>query len=68
MLFDNVTFTDLAKIKVTTEHADLTLSDGSTDFHPTGDDVHVVNAGGKGKAMSCQEKLVPFPGKISVKE
>jgi polygalacturonase len=68
MLFDNVTFTDLAKIKVTTEHADLKLSDGSTDFHPTGDDVHVVNAGGKGKAMSCQEKLVPFPGKISVKE
>jgi polygalacturonase len=68
MQFSNVTFADLGKIKVIAEHADLTLGAGSTDFHPTGDDVHVVSAGGKGSANSCQEKLVPFPGKISVKE
>jgi polygalacturonase len=68
MQFEDVTFADLAKIKVVSEHADLTLGEGSTDFHATGDDVHVVAGAGKPKPNSCQEKLVPFPGTISVKE
>ena len=68
MLFDNVTFADLARIKVVAEHMDLVLAGGSTDFHPSGEDVHVTAAKGNGKANSCQEMFVPFPGKISVKE
>lgn len=68
MLFDNVTFADLAKIKVISEYADLVLSDGSTDFHPGGEDVRVTSRGGKGTPNACQEKLVPFPLPASVKE
>jgi polygalacturonase len=68
MTLDDVTFADLDKIKVTSEYADLVLSNGSTDFHPTGQDVHVVTKSGKGAPNSCQEKFVPYPGTISVKE
>jgi polygalacturonase len=68
MTFFNVTFADLAKIKVTAEHLDLVLGGGSTDFHPSGDDVHVVTGKGTAKANSCQGKFVPFPGTISEKE
>lgn len=68
MQFDNVTFADLGKTKVISEYANLVLGGGSTDFHPAGDDVHVIAAEGKGRPNSCQEKFVPFPLKISVKE
>jgi len=68
MQFDNVTFADLAKIKVAAEYADLTIGGGTQGFLPAGTNVHVVQAAGQAKANSCQEKLVPFPGKISVKE
>jgi polygalacturonase len=68
MMFDNVTFSDVSQIKVIAEHADLLLGGGSTDFHASGDDVHVVNKGGKASPNSCEAKLVPFPGTISVKE
>jgi hypothetical protein len=68
MQFVNVTFADLSKIKVVSEHADLVLGGNSTDFHPTGEDVHLVKAGGQGKPNSCQEKLVPFPGVVSEKQ
>lgn len=68
MLFDNVTFADPAKMKIIAEHLDLVLGGGSTDFHPAGDDVHVTVTNAKGKADSCQEMFVPFPGTISVKE
>lgn len=68
LLFDNVTFADLSKIKVMAVHADLTLSGGSTDFHASGDDVHVTSGGGHAKPNACEGMFVPFPGKISVKE
>ncbi len=68
MLFDNVTITDPAKLKIVAEHADLTFRGGSTDFHPKGEDVHVSVEGGTSQPNSCQEMFVPFPGKISVKE
>jgi polygalacturonase len=68
MVFFNVTFADLDKLKVVAEHANLTLGGGSTNFHPTGDDVHLVTVAGKGQANSCQDKFVPFPGTVSVKE
>jgi polygalacturonase len=69
MTFDDVTFADLGKVKVTAEHADLEIGGGSTaEFRPSGPDVHVVGKSGKEKPNSCAEKLVPFPGTISVKE
>ena len=67
MLFDNVTIADMGKLKVISEHADLTFAGGSTDFHPTGDDVHAMAGGGQAKANACKEMLVPFPGKISIR-
>jgi polygalacturonase len=68
MTFFNVTLADPARIKVLAEHADLKLGGGSTDFHPTGDDVHVTDNKSKGNANACEGMFVPFPGKISVKE
>jgi polygalacturonase len=68
MLFDDVTIADPAKIKVHSQYADLVLKNGSTDFHPTGEDVHISGGGGTAKPDSCQQKLVPYPGMVSVKE
>jgi len=68
MLFDNVTMADLAKLKVIAEHMDLVLVNGSTDFQPKGEDIHVTASGGKGKPDACQAMFVPFPGTVSVKE
>jgi polygalacturonase len=68
MEFENVTFADVGKIKFASEYADVTLAAGSTRLTLSGTDVHTTNSGGKGPANSCAEKLIPFPGKISVKE
>jgi polygalacturonase len=72
MRFENVTFADLSKIKITSEHADLTIKGGSTDFHPSGDDVRILSsagsAAGPDMANACANKLVPFPETVSVKE
>ncbi|HEY3840007.1 MAG TPA: glycosyl hydrolase family 28 protein [Bryobacteraceae bacterium] len=68
MLFDDVTIADLDKVKVNSQFANLTLNGGSTDFHATGEEVHEAIGGGAPKADSCQEKFVPYPGTVSVKE
>jgi len=68
MQFDNVTFADMPKIKVISEHADLVIGGGSTSLPVSGDDIHLVSSGGSGAANSCAAKFVPFPGKISEKE
>jgi len=68
MQFDNVTFADMPKIKVISEHADLVIGGGSTSFPVSGDDIHLVTSEGSGVANSCAAKFEPFPGKISVKE
>jgi polygalacturonase len=68
MQFDNVTLADASKIKINAELADLTLGPGAVNFRPEGNQVQLLGTPGTGKAESCAEKLVPFPGKISVKE
>jgi polygalacturonase len=66
--FDNVTLGDPSKIRIDAELADITLGPGSVNFKPEGRDVRILGNPGEGKANACEEKLVPFPGKVSVKE
>jgi hypothetical protein len=63
--FDGVNLEEGTKISAA--HADILLGPGAANFRPSGQDVKVAGAPGKGTANTCADKFVPFPVPISTK-
>jgi polygalacturonase len=61
MIFDNLFLNAPQDVKIAAVHADLSFGPGPVNFHPTGDDVKVAGAPGKGAPNACEGKFVPFP-------
>jgi polygalacturonase len=61
MTFDNVHFASLAETKIVAEHANLKFGPGAVNFRPTGEDVTIAGAAGRGSPNACRNKFVPMP-------
>jgi polygalacturonase len=58
--FDNVEFDDPMRNPIKASHADITLGPGPVNFRPSGDDVRVTGAPGRGTPNACEGKFVPM--------
>jgi polygalacturonase len=63
MVFDNVVFDASPKLKLTSEHAELTFGPGPVNIQPTGPDVRVTGRAGKGSPNACVGKFAEMPEK-----
>jgi polygalacturonase len=61
MTFDNVYIDSPAATKIVAEHADLKFGPGAVNFRPTGEDVTIAGAAGRGSPNACKDKFVPMP-------
>ncbi len=61
MTFDNVVLDSPKEIAILARHAILALGPGPVDFRPSGEDVEIQGAAGKGAPNACREKFVPMP-------
>jgi polygalacturonase len=61
IVFDNVTLSDPKEVKLSANHADVTIGPGPVNFRPAGEDVKVAGEASAGKPNACSEKFVPLP-------
>ncbi len=60
--FDNLIFSDPARIRVSAKHADLKIGPGPFNLRVEGADVNVSGVSGQSPLNSCTGKFVPYPG------
>jgi polygalacturonase len=61
--FDNVTLSDPGAVKITADHADVSIGPGPVNFRPAGADVKVTGEAGREKPNACAGKFVAMPEK-----
>jgi polygalacturonase len=61
--FDNVIVDNVKAVQFVADHAAVKLGPGPVNFKPSGEDVTVEGAAGKGAPNSCQSRFVPMPRK-----
>ena len=61
MTWDNVTFDDPSKYKVSAQFAELTFGPGPVNLRPTGADVRILGTAADAPVSVCTDKFVPMP-------
>ena len=65
MTWDNVTFDDPAKYKVTAKHVELRQGPGPMNLALAGEDVRMIGSASEAPANGCAGKFVPMPATVS---
>ncbi|MEP6731082.1 MAG: pectinesterase family protein [bacterium] len=63
--WDNVTFDDPAKYKVSAQYVELKAGPGPMNLPITGENVRVTGAGSEAPANACAGKFVPLPATVA---